>query len=305
MDLDLIKERLSVVEGRTEEQHQLLIDDLKRLKQAAVSAANEDEARLLWCLEETLATHHHYLEAFSLIKAGRFYDGWCELEQSELSLGRLARHVSFGTEYLLEFIAAHVPRFQALYPYRLFASPEVVATEKVCSICGQRIAIRKSCGHRAGEVYGGEYCVRIVKQMKLLSVSMVTNPAHKYAVMFPKRKASEPDPYDYTLLRYVSGALASPFHGWTCKWTEQRQPHSRFSDVGRNQLCPCGSPQKYKRCCLPTPGVLRPHCQVSFDVPPADRSILKPQYVEGALPPNRETPLEYSANILRYEKAQS
>ena len=69
-------------------------------------------------------------------------------------------------------------------------------------------------------------------------------------------------------MNYVVQALRNPFDGWTMTWTKARHPHSRYRHVGRNDPCPCESGRKYKRCCLPEGGVLRPHIDITFEVPP-------------------------------------
>src|SRR5690606_27951400 len=94
-------------------------------KQQAVKEENEAAAKHLWCLDQTLKAHQQYCKVFHLLKTARFYDAWCELERLELTLQFLRSHfsTSFST-YHLDFIATHCRRWQSLFPYKIFMSPE-------------------------------------------------------------------------------------------------------------------------------------------------------------------------------------
>jgi hypothetical protein len=211
-----------------------------------------------------------FIEAFRRLKRGEFYDGWCALERAEIELSFLLPHMSEGNrEFHLELMARLIPRLQSLFPYKIFASPEILELAKVCSICQKQISIRRPCGHRVGEIYGGEMCIRIVTDLKFLGVAMVKSPVQKYSVVFlPGNDGNSRDHYDYSLVKFLADRLESPFHDWDVQWTRIRHPHSRFAHIGRNDDCPCESGKKYKKCCLPESGVLRPHAQLTFSVQP-------------------------------------
>jgi len=152
-------------------------------------------------------------------------------------------------------------RPESIYPYRVFSSPEIVELEKECTICGQKVSPRHPCGHEVGEIYSGEICCRKVTKWELLSIAMVENPVQKYSVAFlsdPKTGKSV-DHYKYNLLEYLLPRIESAYDSWEVQDTTRLHPHGRFSFIGRNDLCPCGSGKKYKKCCLPKSGVLMPH----------------------------------------------
>jgi hypothetical protein len=114
------------------------------------------------------------LRAFTQLKAGEFYDAWCELEKTELALANLERHdTASWHEFRLDFIQEHTARWQSLFPYKMFYSPELLHKEKVCSICQQVVVPHAFCGHRAGEIYNGELCYRIITKLDVLGISMV------------------------------------------------------------------------------------------------------------------------------------
>jgi hypothetical protein len=114
---------------------------LAALKADAVVVNDDVTAKKLWCFETALSAQEHYLQAFSMMKEGRFYDAWCRLEHAELDLRFLERHKGeWWNTFELDFIQAAVERWQGLSPYKLFLSPELIEKEKKCSICGQVVA---------------------------------------------------------------------------------------------------------------------------------------------------------------------
>ena len=214
-----------------------------------------------------------YLDAFALLKEGQFYEAWCLLERCENSLIALRGQFDVdrgGDEYRLRFIESRVKQFQSLFPYRLFLSPEFQIRGQLCSACGRRVSLRRQCGHLAGEIYDGELCTRIVKDVNILAVALVQSPRQKYSVMFSKdeRTGEQVDQYDYSILRYLMSALPSPFAAWSLEWTKRRHPHSKFRDVGVNDQCPCKSGKKYKQCCKTESGVLMDHIEFKFGFEP-------------------------------------
>ncbi len=246
---------------------------LALLKRDAVAAGDQARAKSMWCLAQALSIQEEYVRAFNHLKAEEFYEAWCALERTELALASLERHDTRSwADFRLDFIQVHSARWQSLFPYKIFMSPEFLHTEEVCSICRRPVVPHAFCGHRVGEIYDGEMCHRIVTKADMLGVGMVENPVQKYSVVFlhDEKTGKQRDHYNYALVKYAINGLRAPFDAWDVERTTRRRPHSRFSDVGRNDPCPCDSGRKYKKCCLREVGVLQPHWQFSFSVPPPD-----------------------------------
>jgi len=249
---------------------------LATLKADAVKGKDQNKAKRIWCLEQVLTIQDQYITAFFQMKAEKYYEGWCTLEKVEINLNALLKHfVDENSEFYIKFIEHHTIQYQSLFPYKIFMSPEIIQIEKKCSTCGEVISLRESCGHRVGEIYDGEMCHRIVTKADFLSIAAVRNPVQKYSVMFfvDSPNGEKKDHYDYSVVSYLIRRLSSPFHAWDIEWSNRRQPHSRFVHVGRNDPCPCDSGKKYKKCCLPESGVLRPHCDFIFHVPPSSHFL--------------------------------
>jgi len=257
---------------------------LAQLKRGAVEADDQAAAKNVWCLEQALTVQEHYLSAFRHLKATEFYEAWCELERIEVALAALERHDNgFWPTFHLDTIQAHTVRWQGLFPYRLFFSPELLQLEKVCSICHQRVLPRSFCGHRVGEIYSGEMCHRIITKLGGgLGIGIVDKPVQKYSVLFLGDKTGEGrrDQYNYELVQYAIALLREPFDAWEVERSNRRQPHARYSDVGRNGPCPCESGKKYKKCCLPEAGVLRPHYEFTFAVQPPEGVLLQEVFIK-------------------------
>lgn len=248
-----------------------ILSALSSLKESAVMSGNDDVAEELCCHEQIHAIQEYYLKAFAQMKTGEYYEAWCALEKAENTLSwLLTNYPKFEEFYELRFINSTLPRLQSLFPYKYFISPEFLIHTKRCSICGTEVSIRNPCGHRIGGVYKGKICHREVSNLEVLGTAIVTNPSQKYSVVFlsdPTTKERK-DQYNYSVVRYLISRLADPFDGWSHEVTKRRHPHSRYSFVGRNDKCPCESGKKYKKCCLLTDGVLRPHIQFTFQKKP-------------------------------------
>jgi hypothetical protein len=271
---EFIIEYLSIFKDRDNDRDLLskIKENLRKIKSNKVKKNDENGAKFIWCLEQITEIQERYLDAYGKLTTGKYYDAWCEFEKCELALEFLKPHFSFqNNEYCLLFIHKHILQYQSLYPYKLFLSPELLEHEKKCNICGKILAIRNPCGHEVGEIYKGEMCYRIVTKIDVLGISFVESPVQKYSVPFTKdeKTGESVDHYNYSLLKYlIDKLLQSPFDSWKINWTKKMHPHEKFAGVGRNKKCPCGSGDKYKKCCLNKAGVLRPHCEFLLENPP-------------------------------------
>ena len=258
-----------------------IISSLMELKTIALGQGNQDQSKYIWCLKTSSDIIDIYLKSFNLLKLEKFYEAWCKLEQIEIKFQNLRRH--FPTklkDYKIDFIMKIVEQYQSLYPYKIFASTEFLEIEKKCNICGQIVNIRNTCGHRVGEIYNGDLCIRIVSNIKILGISVVEKPVHKYSVLFlsDQETGKQIDNYNYELLKWVIERLENPFDDWRSNWTKIRHPHKYFKHINDNDDCPCESGNKYIDCCKNYDGVLRPHCEIYFSKIPKDKDLNEIQY---------------------------
>ena len=240
-------------------------------KEKAKQYKQEGNANYIWCLQKTLCIQNNYIRAFSLLKDREYYEAWCIFERAEISLYSLEQHFEYGWKnFHLDFIYDHIKKWQDIYPYKFFMSPEIVEEEKICTICRKPFSIRNPCDHRVGQLYMGEMCYYEVTKAELVGMAIVSDPVQKYSVPFIVEPSKEiRDTYNYSVIAYLIRRLSSPFDKWDYEWQKRRIPHSHFRDIGRNKPCPCGSDKKYKQCCLSKSGVLSPHIEFIFDVLPS------------------------------------
>lgn len=234
---------------------------------------SEDFANKAWFITHASDMRAKFVDVFFQMKAGEFYNAWCNLERVEIGIIDLFRNPFYNLRgFGLPEFRDIVTKWQALYPYKVFFSPEFIIKKETCSICNEIVNPWSSCPHRVGRVYEGRLCHRVVRDFGVVYVSLVLNPVQKYSVAFMQDKNGQTvDQYDYSLVRFLTERLASPFDRWSFDWTEAYHPHELFASMSPSGPCPCGSGKTYEDCCLHRPGVIRPHIQFSFEnVPPAE-----------------------------------
>ena len=237
-----------------------------------ITAARRDkrmappEARnAFWSVETYAEAMATYVAAFRHLKTGKYYKGWCALEQVELTLQRILdnpRPELIGK--LAVDRAETVALWQSAFPYKIFASPGFLYQDWSCTICGRKSTPIDPCGHTVGKVYAGELCAHRITKMKILEISLVRDPVQKYSVLTPEDRE-----HDFSMVAYIVRRLDGPFHPWTGEWTYKRHPHEGFAQHGTLEPCPCGSTLRYSECCLPEPGVRLKHfaMQMAGDAP--------------------------------------
>lgn len=239
-----------------------LSNKLQNIKENYVRENNQDEAKQIWIFQTIIEIHKLYCNAFNLLKNKSYYEGWCQLERIEITIGNLKKHFSYDKkQYYLWYIEKSVKNLQVIFPYRLFASSEILKKKKKCSVCDKEISIRNPCGHIVGEIYNGEMCHRIVTEAEVLGVSLVENPGNKYSVMFlsDEKTGKQIDHYNYDTIDYLFDCLESPYEFWDLEVSERIITKNDYGKLGRNDLCSCGSGKKFKKCCLNKIGDKYPH----------------------------------------------
>ena len=176
-----------------------------------------------------IEVHQLYSQAFEQLKKGDYYIAWCTLERAELAIAAIMRNDADLYETVKD-ISFQIKRIQSIYPYKAFASTEILIKEQKCSICDSVRSIRNDCGHRVGYVYNGSLCANIVTNCELKSISIVTNPVHKYAVAFLNgSEGNSSDHYDYSILSALMKVWENPYKFWDYQiTTKNSHPHLNF-----------------------------------------------------------------------------
>ena len=222
-------------------------EELSCLKHEAVVSGNQLSAKATWCLEAIGKVQENFVRSFKYMSSGDFKEGWDLLERCQNEIHFLDRHFTEQTnEFGIEHVRIHVGRFQDLFPFELGYSPAFLHKIIRCSTCGLQLSLRNRCTHIIGEIYDGEMCHNVIEQTKILHLSLVDKPRHKYAVIFPEGN----DDTRLAHLKDLVCSLGTPWRCWGYTQETRRAYPKKDSQVGRNEPCPCGSNRKYKSCCL-------------------------------------------------------
>jgi len=104
----------------------------------------------------------------------------------------------------------------------------------------------------------GKLCLREVKKFTFVAIALVKKPFDKWAIIEVRGKE-----YDYGPVKLLIDQMQSPFDKFHTE--ESVCLREEYKNVGRNELCPCGSGKKYKKCCLGTKREQFRHVEVIFD----------------------------------------
>ena len=181
--------------------------------------SQDPQSNKVWALMTAIEVHQLYSQAFEQLKKGDYYIAWCTLERAELVIAAIMRNDTELYESVKD-ISFQIQKIQSIYPYKAFASTELLIKEQKCSICDSIRSIRNDCGHRVGYVYNGSLCTNIVTKGELKSISIVTNPVHKYAVAFlTDEKGGMSNHYNYSVLSALMKVWENPYKFWDYRIT--------------------------------------------------------------------------------------
>lgn len=239
-------------------------EKIKERKKQEASLGDEYKANYLWCLYQIFLVQKNYTDAFWNMKSKKYEDAWLQLDRADIELSFLDDHYEkyfnepVGLRFHLLYILNSIKRFQMLFPYKLFMSRESVIKEEKCSICGEKIRLRGGCKHKLGQLYNGEQCCYKVTDIQLLGMALVTDPFDKYTYLKIEGKD-----YNYQVIDFLMENLQAPYELWNVEKTRGKNPS--YKNIGRNDVCPCGSGKKYKKCCMGTANEMMDH--FVFDLP--------------------------------------
>lgn len=221
----------------------------------AIDQEDEKNANYFWCLREIFNIQKGFVSAIEDLNSKKFEEAWILFEKIDIEIGNQEQNFDVFQEkdkYQIVFIKRIISEYQKLFPYQYFFSRENIIKREECSICGKVISLRNSCGHKPGKLYMGELCSRIVTDMELKGISIVTDPFDKYTYLQLPGKE-----YNYGMIEALMQKLSSPYDDFYIETVKIKK--SEYKKVQRNSLCPCGSGKKYKKCCLGTVRELMDH----------------------------------------------
>lgn len=221
-----------------------IVEEIEKKLKIAISNNDEDLANYCWCLKQIFFIKSSYLSVIDLLLNKKYEDAWLLLDNIDLAFCSLENNFDIkqnNDNFCLAFISDIIKEYQKLFPYKYFFSRESIIKNEKCSICGKRLSLRSSCGHKLDKLYMGQLCQKIITDMELKAIAIVTEPHDKYA--FVKIKGLE---YDYRILSELLNKINDPFKKFVV--TQKSIKQEKYLKTKRNDLCPCGSGKKYKKC---------------------------------------------------------
>jgi hypothetical protein len=104
-----------------------LLENIISEKKKLALDQKEEDAKQFWIFEQIVEIHKEFTEAFQLLKEKKYFQAWCKLEHIEIAFIFLKRHFNYlSNEYRLYFIEKSIRNLQAIYPYIIFSSIEIL-----------------------------------------------------------------------------------------------------------------------------------------------------------------------------------
>lgn len=231
----------------------------------------EPEANVGWHLQSVALARYKMCLAYDAMKNKQYYEAWCNFEIIDTIIRNIVKNKILPDQFYMLALQESINGWQSLFPYRVFASPEIIIREEVCTICNQIVSGMNLCEHRPGYVYMGELCSRKITKADAISIALVANPVQKYSVVLAK-----PDLLDYTLVKNAVDCAATPFSLTRVVKGTKTHEHEHFTGWAPDETCPCHSGFRYAECCLLREGVTMPHFELQFsdDLGPRHRTLL-------------------------------
>ncbi len=152
-----------------------LNERIERYRKTAIVRKDEPAANLAWVLEAFTDGIRSFLLMWVHLKDNKFQSAWNALITAEDCIATGLRHRF--TDGLFELNRRLHGLESALFPPCRFTSPSITFERSDCSICQREYG---ECGHLAGNLYMGEMCRQVVRDIiDADHIAIVDSPADK------------------------------------------------------------------------------------------------------------------------------
>ena len=153
------------------------LKELSELKSEFVKKDLENEANLVYCIENSLLAIAYELQMLVHLKEDKMSEAWNNLVRAQVIYGTVISNSPFQSEENDNYLNRLEQYEKLLFPNLYFQSVGGIIKESHCSICNQKSG---KCDHIKGKLYKGELCTRVITDIQLEEVSLVENPANKH-----------------------------------------------------------------------------------------------------------------------------
>lgn len=137
----------------------------------------ENEANLIYCLENSLLAVEYELSMLVNIKENKMSEAWSNLVDAQVIYETVVRNSFFSIESEKGYLERLEYYEKLLFPPMMFSSVGGIIKKSHCSICDNDY---DNCNHIKGKLYNGECCTRIISEMIVEEISLVDIPANKH-----------------------------------------------------------------------------------------------------------------------------
>ncbi len=155
-------------------------EQLVDLKKTFVERKLENEANLVYCIENSILAIELELTMLVNIKKDNMGEAWGNLVTAQVTYGTVIKNNLFDPEPSTTYLERLANYEKLLFPPQIFSSVGGIVKKSHCSICNESFS---KCEHMKGKLYFGEICVRVISEMELEEASIVENPANKHCRM--------------------------------------------------------------------------------------------------------------------------
>lgn len=147
------------------------------MKNEYINLNLENEANLIYCIDNSLLTIQYELQMLVNIKEDNMSEAWGNLVNAQVIYGTVLSNYPLDFEKENGYLERLYNYEKLLFPTLFFQSVGGIIKKSHCSICKQTTS---NCDHIKGKLYKGELCCRIITEMEIEEVSLVENPANKH-----------------------------------------------------------------------------------------------------------------------------
>lgn len=201
--------------------------------------------------------YRHYFKFFSTFASyhlnlieNRYKNSWDILQDCLDEAKIVGEFVDIKDRKEIPEIVAILLQYEKLYPYRVFASSEYIVSKSHCSICGKSMQ-SLSCPHRKGKLYWGDFAIEMIDEIKeLQAVCLVSHPEDKRCIIELQEDRDIPEKEKFKKLDEFVKLKINPLQNFEIETKIEQRRDTKIQKANRNDLCPCGSGKKFKRCCI-------------------------------------------------------
>lgn len=217
-----------------------------RIAEIAIEMNNEQLANSNYVFREYFRLFCNISTYFELLENRKYRFSWDKLQDCLELIKHIRYFVEPNNRLELDELFDLLTDYEKLYPKFTFTSSEYVISKSVCSLCGKSTQ-SLDCPHIKGHLYWGKLAQEEIQEIKeIQAICIVSHPEDKRCILESPDDISEDEKY-FKLREYLDLNLPYLQNFSLSSKKEIRQKDIEI--VGRNDLCPCGSNKKFKKCC--------------------------------------------------------